>query len=397
MTRSSRRTFLKVAGATGVGTNLTGGSGSVAGLASGRRTLRTVVVPDDYETIQAAVDDARAGDLLLVEPGVYRETVMIRTPRITLRGTDRNRTILDGEFERNIGVCAEADGVAIENLTARHYRANGFYWSHATGFRGSYLTAYNNGSYGIYAIDSVDGRFEHSYASGHPDSGFYIGHRHPFHAIVTDVIAENNAWGYSGTSAGGDLTIRDSVWRNNMAGIVPNTLSDGEPPQHDARIVGNEVADNNNEDAPAIRTTYPAFGTGILLWGGKRNLVANNDVRNHENFGIALERNVAVCSGNRIRNNRVSESGVADLAVGTPVGQNNRFLNNEYETSLPQNVEAGTASGALRVTAVFAEQRARARGEFPSGDWREQPVPDSQPSMQNPQRDPIPADKTHGY
>lgn len=366
----------------------------------GRGALRTVVVPDDYPTIQAAVDDAQRGDLLLVEPGVYRETVMVQTPGLTIRGLDRNRTILDGEFERSIGVCAEADGIAVENMTARHYRANGFYWSHVSGFRGSYLTAYNNGSYGVYAIDAVDGRFEHSYASGHPDSGFYIGHRHPFHAIVTDVIAENNAWGYSGTSAGGDLTIRDSVWRNNMAGIVPNTLSDGEPPQHNARIVGNEVYDNNNADAPAIRITYPALGSGILLWGAKRNVIEDNDVRNHENFGIALERNIATCSGNEIRNNRVSGSGVADLAVGVPVGGNNRFTNNDYETSLPRSLGSGSnsaASGSERVSEIFGDQRDRADGDFPAGDWRDQPAPDSQPSLSNPQREPIPADKTHGY
>ena len=45
--------------------------------------------------------------------------------------------------------------------------------------RGSYLTAYNNGDYGVYAFDAVDGVLEHSYASGSPDAGFYIGQCYP--------------------------------------------------------------------------------------------------------------------------------------------------------------------------------------------------------------------------
>jgi pectin methylesterase-like acyl-CoA thioesterase len=34
-------------------------------------------VPEDHDTIQAAVDAARPGDLILVGPGVYREEVKV--------------------------------------------------------------------------------------------------------------------------------------------------------------------------------------------------------------------------------------------------------------------------------------------------------------------------------
>jgi hypothetical protein len=97
----------------------------------------------------------------------------------------------------------EADGVAVENLTARHFLLNGFYWSDVLGYRGSYLTASTNGDYGIYAFGSRSGRFDHSYASGSPDAGFYIGACNPCDAVITDVLAEHNALGYSGTNAGG--------------------------------------------------------------------------------------------------------------------------------------------------------------------------------------------------
>ena len=58
-------------------------------------------------------------------------------------------------------------------------------------------------------------------------------------ALVTDVLAENNAVGFSGTNASGDLRIINSEWRYNMGGIVPNTLdSELLPPQGDIVIAG---------------------------------------------------------------------------------------------------------------------------------------------------------------
>ena len=156
-------------------------------------------MPADAQTIQAAVDRARQGDLVLVSPGVYKESVTIGTDGIVLRGVDRNRTILDGGFERDNGVfVVGADGVAVENMTARNFTENGFFWNGVLGYRGSYLTAYRNGDYGVYAYDSQYGIFEHSYGSGSPDSGFYIGQCNPCHAVITDVVAEYNQLGYSG-------------------------------------------------------------------------------------------------------------------------------------------------------------------------------------------------------
>ena len=145
-----------------------------------------------------------------------------------LRGVDRNPTILDGEFKRENGVkVVGADGVAIENLTARNYTENGFFWTGVLGYRGSYLTAYRNGDYGIYAFDSQWGSSTTRTRRGAPTPGFYIGQCNPCHAVITDVVAEYNQLGYSGTNAGGDLFIVRSVWRNNRTGIVPNSL-DGE-------------------------------------------------------------------------------------------------------------------------------------------------------------------------
>jgi plastocyanin len=360
---------------------------------------KVIRVPSEHRSIQAAVKMAEAGDLVLIAPGVYREAVQVTTPFLTIRGVDRNRVILDGDFRLVAGIrVLGADGVTIENMTARRYLLNGFYWARVDGYRGSYLTASNNGNYGIYVIDSVRGQFDHSYASGHPDSGFYVGQCQPCHAVVTDVLAERNAIGYSGTNAGGDLTITRSEWRHNMAGLVPNTLdSELYPPQRGVTITENWVHDNNNLGAPAKELTYPAFGQGILITGGVDNLVQNNRVEDHETFGIAVsmivDKNYWFPEGNRVIGNIVRRSGVADLALGGPASGRNCFGDNSFGVSLPPAIEAfygcafaptGGAGGDLGVTATLAGRVAQAAsGSFPHGEWRTQPLPPSQPNMPN--------------
>ena len=106
------------------------------------REPTTLAVPADYPTITEAVDAAVPGDLILISPGVYNEAVNVTTDELTIRGLDRNEVILDGELELDNGIrVLGAKGVAIENMTARNYTNNGFFWTGVDGYRGSYLTA----------------------------------------------------------------------------------------------------------------------------------------------------------------------------------------------------------------------------------------------------------------
>jgi plastocyanin len=376
--------------------------GAVSGVGPGRETPPAlpggeIRVPEDAPTIQAAVDAAEPGGLVVISPGVYEEAVVVTTPFLTIRGTDRNEVILDGRFTLDNGIAViEADGVTIENLTARHYVLNGFLWQSVFGYRGSYLTAFNDGAYGLYAYDSAYGQFDHAYASGHPDSGFYVGQCFPCHAVVTDVLAEHNALGFSGTNAGGRLFVVNSEWRDNMSGIVPNTLDlEALAPQREAVIAGNWVHDNNNANAPAFDLQYPSFGTGILVNGGRDNLVTQNLVEEHVNFGIALiaspDENLWLTEGNEVRDNIVRNSGDADLALGAPAGGGDCFAANAFATSLPPAIEwrngcgsplARIAGGSLGLVFGPLERYLDAAfGEVEVGDWRSQPPPPPQESM----------------
>ncbi|MGH2721503.1 MAG: right-handed parallel beta-helix repeat-containing protein [Actinomycetota bacterium] len=352
-------------------------------------------VPEDHASIQAAVDASGPGDLVLVGPGTWRESVRVTTPSITIRGLDRNRVVIDGEFRRANGVSVyEADGVALENLQARNHQLNGFYWTGVTGYRGSHLTAVNNADYGIYAFDATDGVITHSYASGSADAGFYIGQCSPCRTVVHDVVAENNAVGFSAVNAGGELYILGSVWRNNGNGIGLASLdTELDPPQTGATIAGNTVVGNNRAGV-ARPFTRLARGIGIVSAGGVSNLVLNNDVLGHETAGIVLapmpDEHLWLAHGNVVRGNRVHDSGVADIVLVAPSGGRNCFAGNLFGTTQPPGLQALNAcEGRMSIplgwdlagTSILLGRRAESAPSFTFLDVARGAPPPEQPQM----------------
>jgi len=265
---------------------------------SAPKSGRTLHVPADYATIQAAVDAAQPGDLVLVDKGVYHEAVDVAADTtkhtnphdFTIRGVDRNGVVLDGQFKLENGIrVLGAEGIVVENMTAENYLSNGFFWTGVKRYRGSYLTAIRNGDYGIYSVDSYTGQFDHDAASGSPDAGFYIGACFRCDAVITNVISEYNGLGYSGTNSGGDLYIVNSEFANNRAGVVPNSGSyELCYPSRETVVAGNLVHDNNYTKGGGISASLLAQGNGILLAGAVKGLVQHNRVYNHTRTGIGL-------------------------------------------------------------------------------------------------------------
>ncbi|HYV58176.1 MAG TPA: hypothetical protein VE911_11540, partial [Candidatus Nitrosopolaris sp.] len=116
--------------------------------------------------------------------------------------------------------------------------------------------------------------------------------------VLSHVHAQNSSLGYSGTNSGGNLSIEDSEWDLNKAGIVPNSLNndDAPPPQSGLCPAGggsctfiqrNHVHDNNNPNVPSAGISGEApVGTGIEISGGQFDTIQNNLVENQGAWGI---------------------------------------------------------------------------------------------------------------
>ena len=355
---------------------------------------RVLRVPADFPTIEAAIDASNAGDLILLAPGTYPGGVEVTSdhPGITIRGEDRNRVVFDGEDLRANAIDVEADGVTLENMSAHNFTANGFYWDGVEGFAGRYLTVWNVGLYGIYAISSRGGVMEESFVSGAADAAFYIGECQPCDATIRNVTATLSAVGYSGTNAGGNLVIEDSRWTLNSVGILPNSFDVGlqPPPQRDAIFRRNEVVGSGTVVTPRTTPLGGYHGVGIGIAGGQENLVQDNDVRGSTRYGIAvftaIDRTVSWNPArNQVIGNRVSNSGVADLALAGGTGLQNCFHDNEVATSAPGGLEGacarpGTSDPRVEGDLVKAPPELLVGlAEPPS--YTEMPAPGDQPSM----------------
>ena len=266
-----------------------------------------------YRHIQDAVDASGKGDTVAVRPGTYHEGVIVdghKHDRLTIKGSrdDPTRTKLiqrglHGAPAQNAIAIAGADGVRLTGLYARDFKSNGFYVANADGYTFDHLIAERDGEYGLFAFNSIGGSMTNSSAYYFNDSGFYVGQtpvqRHPKRTKISHVTAYLNVLGYSGTN-GKYVDIENSNWFNNGDGIVPNSLdSERFPPDAENRIVGNRVFWNNfdyYQGAPfRQRKTvveegeipYPV-GVGILLFGGRNNLVANNQIFGNWLAGFAM-------------------------------------------------------------------------------------------------------------
>ncbi|MBS2533228.1 right-handed parallel beta-helix repeat-containing protein [Catenulispora sp. NF23] len=271
----------------------------------------TIQVPADAPTISAAVALAEPGDLVLVAPGVYHETVKIKTPQITLRGESRDKVVIDGQLQQADGVVVTAPGVAVENLTVENNTQNGVLVTgsaraaagspesggdYDTGsepvnflnsFLVSYVTATRNGLYGIYAFSAQNGVIEDSYTSGGADSGIYVGQCKPCHIVVRDNIAELNAVGYEGTNASNDMYVVGNRLVGNRVGLT--TDSDHQEkllPQQGAVVAGNLVAANQQAATP--EQADGGWGIGIGIDGGSSNQFLHNRVTGNVNAGLEI-------------------------------------------------------------------------------------------------------------
>ena len=321
-------------------------------------------IKGQYSSIQAAVKAAKPGDWVLVAPGDYKTksylapkgaadepaAVLMQTPRVRLRGMNRNTVVIDGTTKgpkcnaiaadqsfgppgdqgaKPVGLNGvmvyKANNVWVQNLTTCNFLGgsgnggNGVWWNGGDGtgkiggygMYGSNLTATStyfdtnntqaSAAYGIFSSNWNGGSWYSMYASNMNDSGFYIGAcQQQCNQVADEIWGEWNALGYSGSNSGGSLVIKDSEFDNNEDGFDTNSQNGDNPPPQNGACPGNRIS--------PITHTHSC-------WVFMDNYVHDNNNPNVPSAGLAAAGPVGT---------GMSVSGGRNDTI-----MNNRFVNNK--------------------------------------------------------------------
>lgn len=249
------------------------------------------------ERIQSAVDQARPGDTILVEPGLYPETVSIDIPSLTVRGliVDGERAWLDGENTRSDGFNTTGDDFVLEGFGMRRYIGNAVLTTGAERvvYRNLYIEGTDAGSvetiYGIYPVECTDILIEQNEVTGIADAAIYVGQsRGPI--IVRDNVVHGNVTGIEIENST-HADVYDNHVYNNTAGVLvfllPNNPS---KVGYHTRIYANLIENNNhpNYGAPGSVVSQVPPGTGIMIITADNTEVFDNTIRGHVTAGLIL-------------------------------------------------------------------------------------------------------------
>lgn len=154
----------------------------------------------DYEAIGDALDEAEAGDVILIKPGLYEETIEIEEGDgpFTIVGEDPATTVLDaaGEYA---AITFKSDGNRVSGLTIKGGESHGIY---IPGGRQKvdYCLIIGNGDRGIY-ISTMSGSgsadINHCTIAGNKVSSVYCANREDKTTIANSILTSDNrnlAW-----------------------------------------------------------------------------------------------------------------------------------------------------------------------------------------------------------
>lgn len=255
--------------------------------AAGTLDAATLLVPGGHKTIQAAVDAANAGDVIIVGAGAYRENVVIKKP-LTLeaaKGTDAHPlphpVITAADKTKPVISIIETQGVAITGLATTGSSEAGIYvWKSSdvtikgntstenmsgitliksAGSTVAGNTTARNDNYGIYLEGSNGNTIEKNNASSNYDKGLFISNSS--RNTITGNQANVNTWDGMRFWSSHKNVIKDNYTLRNTFGMVISDSND------------NELSGNTS--LPNIFIIYPILLVyiGIIFYLVQKNIL----------------------------------------------------------------------------------------------------------------------------
>jgi parallel beta-helix repeat protein len=325
-------------------------------------TADTIVVHPG-QSIQRAVNHAQPGDTIVVEAGVYHQSVLIKhTNDLTLKGAGAGahgtvlmppvgtsaRTNACERFQS--GICILGTGGNIVDGT----RVTGF---RVTGFAGfgivalgtsnsmfDHNAAINDGEYGMTSFNSTGNSYEHNLAVGSDEAGFYYGDSPNANGTFENNVSRGNLFGFFlRDAAHGKL--QDNVATGNCDGFMFLDTGSGIGGLWTAE---HNVASRNNKFCPANEEGPAISGVGMAILGDDGVVLRENQVIGNVPSGDAqISGGIVVLSseplggnvenGNKIVENTAFHNKPKDV-IWDGNGTGNTFTDNNCGKSAPASI-----------------------------------------------------------
>lgn len=322
-----------------------------------------VIIVHAGGSIQAALNSTEGSAIIQIEPGVYEEAIVVDQPNIQLIGAGDGVVIQNpGDEENGITVGDSGDGFVLKNVTIQDFEENGVFMTGVDHFLLSHVVTINNGEYGLFPLFCSHGVIEHCSATGHKDTGIYVGQSTDVEINFNAAYANVNGIEIENCS---DIIASKNQSYNNVAGILVVLLPGlSTKTSSDILITNNHVYDNNHENFSEPGGGFENFvpsGSGILVVGTDNTTVQDNNVNGNNFVGIATVSTLILGSlagippeafadiepnpdGTKITSNVLHNNGSAPPS-GIPLpgvdllwdgsGVNNCWKNNIYDSSFP--------------------------------------------------------------
>lgn len=267
-------------------------------MVNGTAVAKTYYVPDNFPTIQRAINAAYGGDRIIVRSGTYKESVTVNKSLTIQSETGFNNTIIESPSHgshtlfnvtaKNViimgftlkyayyGIYLDSNSCSIlNNYFYRNHCGITVWYSDNITFNNNILDS--NYSRGVYAVRSRVTITNNEIKSN--GAGIYM-------SESCGTISGNNITGHGdygiGVSYSRDNLIKENIITSNNSGIFfdysgPNTI-------------------NNN--------TISSNGIGINIWRSADNTIASNMVEWNDQMGINLYKS----SNNQITCNTIKET-----------------------------------------------------------------------------------------
>lgn len=240
----------------------------------------TITVPDDYPTIQEAINAAALGDTIYVHNGTYHENIVVNKT-VSLVGENRSTTIIDGSNSSTV-VYISANDVYVSGFTIRYsgldFDDNGIRLDSSSNIviSGNVIT---NNTWDIWLEQASNNAISENIIANSSDSGIYLGASN--NNVVNDNTITNNTYGMWLERSSTNNTIRNNIVTWNWMGISLAKTSDGNS-VYENTITKNDEGIHLFSDFNSIyENTIENNWAGIYSLKSEENIIYRNNFINN--------------------------------------------------------------------------------------------------------------------